>query len=277
MVGADMEGLELRGLGHYLARIVRKIRGQTVDQGDGGAFAQAVLEGDPHWSNVVAFGFYNEGTERDKHDELHTIFREAGAKRGIYALVYGAGNEQMGTIILDALRLAMKADPEVGELIFERFFDTQSPTKKQIIEVGKTAKFNLIKGIKGLGQLAALLTEIFDVQGWLPGLDKRRIPIRSGHSAINYAVQSCGAILCKRWVVNAYWALLAEGYKWGWDGDFVFLGWIHDEIQVAVRNGLGDRIGEVLTREARKAGEPYGFRVRLDSKYKIGRTWADTH
>lgn len=265
MVGADQDGLELRGLGHYLAKY------------DDGAFADAVLEGDPHWGNVVAFGFVDAGTERDKHDQLHTIFREAGAKRGIYALVYGAGNEQMGVIILDALRLAMKEDPERARPIFARFFRTESPDKRAIIKVGKKAKQNLLKGLGALGVFVEVMAHILAVQDWIPGLDKRRVPVRSEHAVINFAVQSCGAILCKRWVVNSYRALLAAGFKWGWDGDFVFLGWIHDEVQIACRVGLGDRIGEIVTREARRAGEPYGFRVRLDSKYKIGRTWADTH
>jgi hypothetical protein len=29
-----------------------------------------------------------------------------------------------------------------------------------------------------------------------------------------------------------YDALIADGLTWGWKGDFTFLGWIHDELQV---------------------------------------------
>jgi DNA polymerase-1 len=264
--GADMEGLELRVLAHYMAKY------------DGGEFGRTVLEGDPHWDNVLGFGFYPKGTKRDKHDELHTVFRETGAKRGVYAVLYGCGAEKLGMIILEALRLAMKRDPLRAAPIYARYFGTDmAPGKRKITAVGKEAKESFLANLPALRQLYKIVGSLADTQGWVPGLDGRRVPCRSAHSAVNALVQSAGAILCKNWVVNSYRACLRDGLTWGWDGDFVFLGWIHDEIQAAFRDGLGDRLGELLTAEARRAGEPYGFRIRLDSKYKLGRNWADTH
>jgi len=90
-------------------------------------------------------------------------------------------------------------------------------------------------------------------------------------------IQSCGAILCKRWVVDAVFDLLSQGLKHGWDGDFVVCLWVHDEIQVACRKGLAKKVGEVLVKHAKAAGYPYGFRVPLHSSYSVGRSWADTH
>jgi hypothetical protein len=90
-------------------------------------------------------------------------------------------------------------------------------------------------------------------------------------------VQSCGAILCKRWLCDAYEALVSQGLKWGWDGDFVFLGFIHDEIQTACRLGLSKQVGETMVRAAQRAGDSYGFRIRLDSKYVVGSDWSQTH
>jgi DNA polymerase-1 len=89
-------------------------------------------------------------------------------------------------------------------------------------------------------------------------------------------IQSAGAIICKRWVCDAFDELSAK-YKHGWDGQFVFGLWVHDELQVWCRNGLEEEVKEVLVRCAQKAGEPYGFRVRLDGEAKFGRTWAETH
>jgi DNA polymerase-1 len=108
-------------------------------------------------------------------------------------------------------------------------------------------------------------------------LDKRALTIRSEHSAFNALLQSAGAILCKRWVVDAYHGLIAAGYKWGYDGDFVIVGWIHDEIQVACRAEIADDVGRIITEAARKAGTPYGLRMQLDSSYTVGNNWADTH
>jgi hypothetical protein len=287
-IGADMEGLELRGLAHYMAKY------------DNGDFGRELLDGDPHWNNVIGFGFYPQGTKRDKHNELHTIFRENGAKTGTYAIVYGSGNTKLGRIILDALRIALKrsASPEVIE-IYQRFYrDNKNPGEQDLGRVGKKAKEDFLANLPGLKGLVGWMEgwingytsfdrdpktgQKFAVKhhkphDWVPGLDGRRVPSRSLHSAINALVQSAGAILCKRWMMQTYKELLAAGYKWGWDGDFVFLGWIHDELQVACRKGLGDKIGEILVREARRAGEPYGFRIKLDSKYVKGRNWAETH
>jgi hypothetical protein len=59
--------------------------------------------------------------------------------------------------------------------------------------------------------------------------------------------------------------------------DFFVCAWVHDEYQVAAKEEFADFVGETLVACAQKAGEPYGFRLRLDSEYSIGDSWADTH
>lgn len=274
-LGADMSGLEGRGFAHYLAKY------------DDGAYGVALLKGDPHWAVVLAVGFLT--CERDKSDQLHTIVRETGAKRLFYAMLYGCGDEKAGRIILDACRLARKTNPDWGYLYTKFFGSEEAPGPTLLKRVGSAAKRAVIEGIPGFKELKAKLSELcaecaynpktksYDRIVYLPGLDGRRLPIRSEHAALNSLLQSAGAILCKQWICDGYDQLIADGLKWGWDGDFVFLGWIHDELQVACRNGLGDRIGQVLTTAARGAGEPFKFRIALDSEYKLGNSWADTH
>jgi DNA polymerase-1 len=262
-VGADMSGLELRCLAHYIAKY------------DGGAYGTLILEGDVHWVNTIAMGLL-EGL-RDKDNQLHTITREQGAKRGLYAWLYGAGDEKVGRLILDLCRLLRKTNPD-WEFMYRKFFgDDQAPKSKALKAVGRGLKEKLLSRTDGLADLVSTVKEKAEVGNGLPGLDGRRLPVRSPHSALNTLLQSCGAILCKRWICDSYDALIADGLKWGWDGDFVFLGWIHDELQIACRSGLGDRIGKMLTRAAQEAGTAYKFRIKLDSEYKIGKTWADTH
>jgi DNA polymerase-1 len=115
------------------------------------------------------------------------------------------------------------------------------------------------------------------IDGTLVGLDGRVLPIRSEHSALNTLLQSAGAILCKQWLCDAFDEFERRGYAHGWDGDFVFLGWIHDEVQVAVRNGIETEAASILTGAAEQAGEAFGFRVPLASDYKVGRNWAECH
>lgn len=269
LVGADQEGLELRGLAHYMAPF------------DGGEFGRLLLEDDPHWMNVIAMGILEEQTriKDESHPlyNLHNIAREDGAKRCIYAMGYGAGDEKTGRIILDCCRLIKATNPEWG-YVYEKFFGNDpAPDTKLLRSVGKQIKNAILSKIPALKKFKDQVEDILAVQSWIPGLDKRRLPVRSPHAAVNTAVQSAGAIICKRWQADAYDALNADGLKWGWDGEVVMVGLIHDEVQVACREGLGDRVGEILVRTARSAGEPYGFRIRLDSKYKIGKTWASTH
>jgi DNA polymerase-1 len=52
---------------------------------------------------------------------------------------------------------------------------------------------------------------------------------------------------------------------------------VHDEMQFAVEKDIEDEVGATLVKHAKRAGEPYGFRVPLDSSYSVGDTWADTH
>lgn len=261
-VGADMSGLEGRCFAHYLARY------------DNGAYGEALLKGDPHWAVVLAVGYLD--CVRDKDSQLHIVIREQGAKRLFYGMLYGAGDEKAGRIVLEACRLARKTTG--NEAIYKKFFgEDEAPNSRTLKVVGAAAKKAVITGIGGFEQLKDVISAKVKSEGWLPGLDGRRLPIRSDHAALNSLLQSAGAILCKQWVCDGYDALINDGLKYGWDGDFVFLGWIHDELQIACRNGLGDRIGKLLTDAARKAGDPFKFRIALDSDYKIGKSWADTH
>lgn len=254
LVGADMEGLELRCLAHYLAKY------------DGGSYAAQVLDGDVHWANAQAMGLASG--PRDPEIKLHQIIREAGSKRFIYAFIYGCGNEKAGQIVLECLQDARKTGPE-GEELYKQF-------RGSAVTIGKKVRNDFAAKVGGYGELKGAIGRILAKQDWLPGLDGRRIPIRSEHSALNYIVQSAGAILCKNWISNTYEDLV-RNYAVGWQGDVVPVLWVHDEFQVAVREGLEKQVGAIMVKHAEQAGEPYGFRVRLNSKYKVGHAWSETH
>ena len=82
MFGADASGLELRALGAQLAYF------------DGGEYAKLVsTEGfDIHTYNAKLFGIFDGNGEIDKNT------REL-AKRMIYAVLYGAGAQKLGSIL----------------------------------------------------------------------------------------------------------------------------------------------------------------------------------
>jgi hypothetical protein len=274
VVGADQEGLELRGLAHYLAKH------------DGGKYADVVCTGDPHWLHAGVMGLVPPEVERDKapkgaepteRQQFHTIVREDGSKRVIYSYIYGAGDEKVGTIIYECALNAKKNGGREGEELYARLFDrANGPSTKAVKKVGRDVRNNFANRIDGFGKLKKLIAEQVEKKGRIKGLDGRLTPIRSDHSALNFMIQSAGAIICKRWLADAYDECCAR-FKEGWDGDFCFVLWVHDEIQVCCRAEIADEIGEILVRCAKKAGEDYGFRVPLDSKYIVGSSWADTH
>jgi len=92
---------------------------------------------------------------------------------------------------------------------------------------------------------------------------------------LNTLLQSCGAILAKRWVVIFHQLCKEQGFTHG--VEFQQCAWVHDEIQILVKHGTGDVFGKLAQKAMRQTGDYYKFGVRLDAEYNIGRSWADTH
>ena len=67
---------------------------------------------------------------------------------------------------------------------------------------------------------------------WLPGLDGRRVRVRSAHAALNTLLQSAGALLMKRALVLMDEALQETLVP---DVDYSLVGVIHDEFQLDVK------------------------------------------
>lgn len=263
LVGADMQGLELRGMAHYLSFF------------DGGSYGRTLLEGDPHWATVLALGLVPAGTARDKHSQLHTILREDCAKRFVYATIYGGGDLQAGLIIHEALLNARNNAGLEGTEVYRMFFgDNLAPSEATLRKIGGKARANFSAGIEGYGALQSQLRERVAKRGAVRGLDGRLIPLRKEHAAFSTLNQSCGAILCKQWGADAFDEISGMLVP---DRDFFFCAWVHDEYQVAAREEYADFVGETLVACAQKAGAPFDFRIRLDSEYSTGDSWADTH
>lgn len=219
LVGADASGLELRCLAHYMAKW------------DGGKYGQVLLNGDIHTENQKAAG-------------LET---RPQAKTFIYAFLYGAGDEKIGSVV------------------------NGSATD------GRKLKSKFLRSLPALGELVKSVKESAG-RGYLIGLDRRKIYVRSAHSALNTLLQGAGAIVCKKWLVLLEEQLLSLGLKHGWDGDYCFCAWSHDEVQIACRNDeIADKVAKAATDCVALAGEYFNFRCPLAGESKKGTTWADTH
>ena len=217
LVGADASGLELRCLAHFMALY------------DGGAYAKVILEGDIHTVNMEAAGLPG----RDP------------AKTFIYAFLYGAGDEKIGSIV--------------------------GKGRKR----GKELREQFLKGLPALAKLVAGVKKKAKAQGWIRGLDGRRLHIRSDHAALNTLLQSAGALVMKKALLILDTRLQEMGLVSGVHYEFV--GNIHDEWQIEVDEELADLVGRTATESITAAGDYFGFRCPLAGEYKVGNNWAETH
>lgn len=218
LCGTDAAGLELRCLAHYMGRY------------DGGEYGKKLLTADIHTVNQMAAGL----PTRD------------AAKTFIYAFLYGAGDEKIGSII--------GKGRGAGGAIKKRFL-TMLPA---------------------LASLVNAVQEYVERNGFIVGLDGRRLNVRSAHSALNTLLQSAGALICKKWLCEIYAILEERGYKSG--EDFRFHAWVHDECQIGVRTQeIADQMTEISREAIKRAEVFFNFTCPLDIDCKTGASWYETH
>lgn len=213
---------------------------------DNGEYADVILNGDIH-------------TVNQKAAELPT---RDNAKTFIYGFLYGAGDEKIGQIV--------GAGKERGKELKKKFLEN-TPAIAQLREA-------IQKGLVESSKWVAGEQQVKWKRRWIRGLDGRRVHVRSPHAALNTLLQSAGALICKLWIVRVEEMLLEAGLKHGWDGDFAYMAWIHDEIQVACRTPeIAQQVIDVSQEAMRWVGEHWNFRCRLDTEGKMGANWKECH
>lgn len=185
--------------------------------------------------------FTNEVVNGDVHTANQ---RNAGlptrdaAKTFIYALIYGAGPAKIGTIV--------GGGAGAGKKVMTKFLSNMPALQKLRDAVDRAAQ-----------------------SGTIRGLDGRRLVVRQQHAAMNLLLQGAGAIICKTWLKNIIRNASSFDYK--------LVASIHDEYQFEVRADQAESFGR-LTKDAMKITEAeLKVNCPLDSEYKIGNNWAETH
>lgn len=187
-----------------------------------------------------------EGSSKDGTD-VHTQNQKAAglstrdeAKTFIYAFLYGAGAEKIGKIV--------GGNARDGQKLIESFLSNTPALKSLRNNVSKYAS-----------------------KGFVPGLDGRKIWIRSEHSAVNSLLQGAGAIVMKQALV-----LLDEKLRRNkvWYG---FCANVHDEWQIETKEKDGELVGNLGVQSIQEAGTLLGLRCPVSGEFNIGKTWRDTH
>ncbi len=187
-----------------------------------------------------------EGSSKDGTD-VHTVNQRAAglatrdnAKTFIYAFLYGAGDSKIGTIV--------GGNARDGAKLKDKFLK-QTPALARLLErVGKQA-----------------------AKGWVPGLDGRRIWVRSEHAALNSLLQGAGAIVMKKALCIFYDKIKAN--KW----PVKLVANVHDEFQFECSKEVAEEAGKAARMSIIEAGQFYQLRCPLDGEYKIGKSWRETH
>ena len=209
LVGVDASGLELRMLAHYM---------------NDKEYINEIINGDIHTANQTFAGLKS----RDQ------------AKTFIYALVYGAGDEKIGSIIKGS-----RAD---GKQLRERFLSSLPAYRTLKSKVDRAATKTFLKG-----------------------LDGRKLYIRNKHAALNTLLQGAGAILMKKALI-----MLDDILKLN-TINYRFVANIHDEWQIEVKESQVDFVGEMAVKCIIDAGEHFNLRCPMDGEYKVGGNWSETH
>ena len=162
------------------------------------------------------------------------------AKTFIYAFLYGAGDAKIGSIVGGSAR--------DGKRLKEKFLRNTPALRKLRERVG-----------------------VASGRGYVLGLDRRRVSVRSEHAALNTLLQSAGAIVMKKalCLLDEYAVLHKIDYK--------FIGNIHDEIQTEVATKDAERFGRLATACIEAAGNHYKLNCPLAGEYQIGTDWSETH
>jgi len=163
------------------------------------------------------------------------------AKTFIYAFLYGAGDAKIGSVI--------GGNKAEGKRVKQSFL----------------ANFGTLKTFRNR------ITREAEQNGFIKGLDGRKIFIRSAHSALNSLLQGAGAIVMKRALI-IFDELIKENNLLA-----NCVANVHDEWQVEVLEEEAEQLGQLGVDAIRAAGVYYNLNCPLDGEYKIGGNWSETH
>ena len=179
--------------------------------------------------------------------DIHTANMKAAgltdrnqAKTFIYAFLYGAGPAKIGQIVGGGYK--------EGQQLTDSF----------------------LRNTPALARLRERVSK-FSAGGTLPGLDGRRLRVRSEHAALNTLLQGAGAIVMKQALV-----LMVESLD-TYTIPYKLVANVHDEFQIEVPENFADVVGKAAVRAIKNAGEVLDLRCPLDAEYNVGNNWAETH
>ena len=210
LVGIDASGLELRVLAHYMKNK---------------EYVNEIINGDIHTTNKT----------------LARLGSRSQAKTFIYALIYGAGDAKIGSVVGGNAK------------------------------AGATLRSSFIRNLPSLGNLTTAVERAAQTRKYVKALDGRVIHIRKVYSALNTLLQGGGAVIMKTALVLLYNKIKELNL------DAKFVANIHDEWQIEVREDQAETVGKLGVEAIQDTATLLNLNCPLDGEYKIGENWSETH
>ena len=166
------------------------------------------------------------------------------AKTFIYAFMYGAGAAKIGNIVGGKWKR--------GQELIDKFLENMPAFKqlRQDLEIEYLTKPDQHK---------------------IEGIDGRLLKVRSPHAVLNTYIQGAGAVVCKDWLINMTSRIKQSGL------DAKLVASIHDEYQFEVAKKDVKEFGKITKEAIQYTEKKLNLNCPLDSTWKEGITWADTH
>lgn len=258
LVGCDGEGIQARGMAHYLhpwdgghyARIIDQ--GRKEDRSDIHSLNVAGIEKEVGWPAEMAFGH-----QRDT------------AKNCNYAVYFGAQDPRLG------------ATYKAGIMNYAGLRPPRVPNR----ELGGAIRRGISHNMRGLffptpnrsKSLSELVEETTKKRKWLKGLDGRRLHPPSPRLALVTLIQSFEAIVMK--TALRIWAdemAPKAGLEYGVHWEMVAN--VHDEIQFQCpTERMARHVGRRFAHCIWLAGRRLGALCPLKGDFTVGRNWHETH
>jgi DNA polymerase I-like protein with 3'-5' exonuclease and polymerase domains len=210
LIDTDAAGLELRVLAHYM---------NDPD------YTKEILDGDIHTANQKMAGLET----RDQ------------AKTFIYALLYGAGDAKIGSVV--------NGTAKDGRDLRERF----------------------LSNLPSFSRLREAVVHKGTSEGRLRAIDGRQLVVRHPHASINTLIQGSSAVLMKKWFMNTAANLKAKktGAK--------LVAMVHDEMVIECVKESVDSVSDCVKIAISQVNQEYNLRCKLDCDVQTGNNWSEIH
>ena len=255
LIGADAAGCQLRLLAglmgdeDYIRTVVDGIEEDDDDN---------YVGSDVHTVNGLATGLVklsdhqwlldNDPSHTDWHDYRDAVTGGRGrAKNFIYGLLFGAGDAKIGLLV--------DGTAKDGKRLKENFFASWPKLKDMVDALLEEWRSNKEKY----------------KEGWITGVDGRRIYVESEHKCLNYKLQGDEAIFMKYTLVKADRLIKKNRIDSKW------LLIYHDEFESETAPQDEKKVTKVYSHCFTKVGEELKIKCPMSSSPKVGLNWYEIH